>query len=334
MPRKNRGFYIWREPRTGVYQVRWSEAGQRRTRSTGTRIEIEAQAYLARLHVELSREEEPDAATVPGILAGWLASRRRIADAPRYHAALIERHLGAEPAATVKPSTVRALAAALAGAGLSPGYVRNVVASLLAALRWAAREGLIERAPTVDRPRGGKPRLRWLAEPEALALLAAADHLPHLHAFIGLALFTAARSGAILDLEWGHVTREAIHYPPKPGGKRRVAVPIAPELRPILARAAALADGPRVVQWRGKPVRRITNSFTEAVRRAGIEHCTPHDLRRTAGSWLLQRGVSLEIVSAILGHSDLRVTREVYAHLDLSHLAPAISKLGFLTQAP
>jgi len=52
------------------------------------------------------------------------------------------------------------------------------------------------------------------------------------------------------------------------------------------------------------------------------------DLRRTAGSLLLQAGVPIEVVSVILGHSDIRITKRVYAHLLVDNLRAGIAKLG------
>jgi integrase len=52
------------------------------------------------------------------------------------------------------------------------------------------------------------------------------------------------------------------------------------------------------------------------------------DLRRTAGSLLLQAGVPIEVVSVILGHSDIRITKRVYAHLLVDNLRAGMAKLG------
>lgn len=53
--------------------------------------------------------------------------------------------------------------------------------------------------------------------------------------------------------------------------------------------------------------------FNQAAREAGLT-LTPHDLRHTYASWLLQRGVSIEAVSALLGHANITTTQR-YAHL-------------------
>lgn len=52
------------------------------------------------------------------------------------------------------------------------------------------------------------------------------------------------------------------------------------------------------------------------------------DLRRTAGSLMLQAGVPIETVSVILGHSDIRITKRIYAHLLVDNLRAGIAKLG------
>jgi integrase len=42
---------------------------------------------------------------------------------------------------------------------------------------------------------------------------------------------------------------------------------------------------------------------------------TPHTLRRTFGSYLLNRGLRLEVVSKLLGHASTTVTERAYAEL-------------------
>jgi integrase len=42
---------------------------------------------------------------------------------------------------------------------------------------------------------------------------------------------------------------------------------------------------------------------------------TPHDLRHTAGTLMLRRGVKIEAVSKILGHSSITMTYDVYRHI-------------------
>ncbi len=63
----------------------------------------------------------------------------------------------------------------------------------------------------------------------------------------------------------------------------------------------------------------------KAIQRLGIEalikegqslpHITPHDLRHTAGTLMLRKGVPVEVVSKILGHADIAITYKVYRHV-------------------
>lgn len=54
--------------------------------------------------------------------------------------------------------------------------------------------------------------------------------------------------------------------------------------------------------------------FTPALRRAGVRPGTPHDMRHTAASHLVQAGVPLYEVQMLLGHESFATTTR-YAHL-------------------
>lgn len=56
----------------------------------------------------------------------------------------------------------------------------------------------------------------------------------------------------------------------------------------------------------GKSVTKILNKLSD---RAGLEHVSPHDLRRTFISELLDRGVDLATVSKLAGHEKVETTR-------------------------
>lgn len=61
-----------------------------------------------------------------------------------------------------------------------------------------------------------------------------------------------------------------------------------------------------------------------------VKSPTPHDLRHTCASWMIQAGVPLPVIQAHLGHESITTTVDRYGHLDrTSHAAAAdaISKM-------
>lgn len=74
------------------------------------------------------------------------------------------------------------------------------------------------------------------------------------------------------------------------------------------------------------------DTLTHAVQRA-LPGFRFHDLRHTAASFLIQSGVDLYRVGAILGHADTRTTRR-YAHLAVNDLRAAIATLGKKSAQP
>tara|TARA_R110000868_G_scaffold273500_1_gene532707 strand:+ start:631 stop:1599 length:969 start_codon:yes stop_codon:yes gene_type:complete len=215
--------------------------------------------------------------------------------------------------------------------GRKPGSTRKSLSTIRAALRWAERKALIEKAPHIWLPPAPPPRDRRLSREEFAQLELAADTTPHLSAFIGIARFTAARAGAILSLRWEQIdfAQRRITLGGSGRQKRRAVVPLHPDLawRLVLMREAAETD--HVIEWAGKPVRSIKNAFRKAVERAGLDKSvTPHVIRHTSASWMAQAGIPMAEISAVLGHRDSRTTERIYAKFSPEYLQRAVRALG------
>jgi integrase len=59
--------------------------------------------------------------------------------------------------------------------------------------------------------------------------------------------------------------------------------------------------------------------FYPLLRRAGLPRIRPHDLRHTAATLLLARGVPVKVVSEMLGHANVGITLSIYGHV-LPHM--------------
>jgi integrase len=67
--------------------------------------------------------------------------------------------------------------------------------------------------------------------------------------------------------------------------------------------------------------------WEEVRKAAGIPDVTLHDLRRTAGSYMAQAGVPLQVIGDILGHQHPSITK-VYARLSDENERDALETLG------
>jgi len=75
------------------------------------------------------------------------------------------------------------------------------------------------------------------------------------------------------------------------------------------------------VSIRGEPLQQglVSWSLHEALQRAGLPRIRVHDLRHTAATQLLEKGVHPKVVQELLGHSTIMLTLDTY-----SHVAPAL----------
>ena len=73
----------------------------------------------------------------------------------------------------------------------------------------------------------------------------------------------------------------------------------------------------------------VSRKFKVAVRKAEVpKNIHFHTLRASFGSFLLQNGVSLSVISKLLGHSSISVTEKHYASLNFNNLIAAINSFN------
>src|SRR5262245_25199538 len=91
-------------------------------------------------------------------------------------------------------------------------------------------------------------------------------------------------------------------------------------------RMNTLADGLVFCSRKGTPYRSFRSAFELAVRKAGLENFTFHDLRHTFASRLVMAGVDLPTVKELMGHKDIKMTLR-YTHLSSDNKRRAVRAL-------
>ncbi len=87
-----------------------------------------------------------------------------------------------------------------------------------------------------------------------------------------------------------------------------------------------------IVEWNGLPVQSVKTAFQSAVRLAGLDgRVTPHTLRHTAATWLMQAGVDKWEAAGFLGMS-VEMLDRVYGHHHPHHLRQAAQSIGYRRQ--
>jgi integrase len=59
----------------------------------------------------------------------------------------------------------------------------------------------------------------------------------------------------------------------------------------------------------------VSHVSSRICRRAGLGHWHLHELRHSGASLMLAQGTDLYVVSEVLGHSSVAITKDVYGHL-------------------
>ena len=250
------------------------------------------------------------------------------------------------------PSQVdHALLAAYAGhlhrRGLSPASIRRAQSALRAYFAFLEAEGVIGADPSdrMERPVAGRPLPEFLSQEEAARLVEAVDpDSPVLwrdRAVLELLYATGMRVSELTrmqltDLELGPSKGRdagrgnAAALVRGKGGRERI-VPVGAAaaeatrrylntVRPVLVRGGGA--GAVFLNRRGTQLSRMTvwTIVKRAAARVGIARSiSPHTLRHSFATHLLEGGADLVAVQELLGHADISTT-QIYTHLDREYL--------------
>jgi integrase len=307
----------------------------------------------------------PDKRSIASCLSAYLLDKQemgKVMSVITYSVDALLTYWAANTVADVTPQTCRAY---MKFRKRAVGTVRRELANLRAAINNDYAEGRLTSVVPVWVPPMPKSKDRWLTRREFAALLRASRKDPrgrgHLPLFMLLAIYTAARKEAILTLRWPQVDlkRGLIDFNP-PGreatNKGRPIVPIHPRLMTFLRYArrygtdlgyvinhdqtpisdirhgfASAASNAGLGTWRDRPYKRKGPETDEArkyVERVPVTDVTPHVLRHTSASWMVQAGVPFPVVARFLGHRSSQITEQVYAHHAPEYLADAVDALS------
>ena len=189
----------------------------------------------------------------------------------------------------------------------------------------------------LDIPAAPPPRTRWLRQKEVEALFAAAvairrrreeTRLLRVERFMWLALETAARRNAILELKWNQVDFETQVIQLNPDGrvqtsKRRASVPISDALLAVLQRAYKERISDFVLDHDS----RLHDALNAVAEAAGVQGVTAHVFRHTAATWMARKGIPLFQIAKYLGNTVEEVER-TYAKHNVDDLRDAANLLG------
>jgi integrase len=337
-----------------IWYLRGTVRGQRVYETAGTDQEAAAEAIRIKRESELLNRSVFGAAASRSFAEAalsYLESRTGLSDRDEAYLLRIVEHFGpGRLLATVTNDAIEQAIAKLCPEG-GPAYVnRSIVTPIAAVLHHASERGWMEWR-RIKRRRSPRGKTRWLSRQEAEALIKACS--PHLRAVVVFMLYTGARLGEALTLEWRNIDlqkRRVVFVDTKNGDSR--GVPLHARAFEVLANLPGKREGRVFRRPDGEVYAQKTDgggqvktAFRAACRRAGLavqvgtrklpNGCqkpvwkamvTPHDLRHTWATWLYAECRDLRALMELGGWRTISMVAR-YAHVNPDHLAPAIRKL-------
>jgi integrase/recombinase XerD len=269
-----------------------------------------------------------------GALQAERGAARNTLDAYRRDLADFTQFLNAhrQSLARVGPDDIVEYLQRLRTRGLRPASIARRVSALRGLYRHLVREGALRRDPTehLEPPRRPRALPRTLSREAAAALVEGPDatHPRGVRdrTVLELLYATGMRASECLGLTLDDVNLTAGYVICTGKGRKQRLVPVGAEavqwvgrylreIRPIYTRRRD--SGRLFVNPRGGRLSRqsLWTIVRQAAARAGLrQRVSPHVLRHSFASHLLEGGADLRAIQAMLGHADIATT-QIYTHL-------------------
>lgn len=313
---------------------------------------------------ELPRADDP--ASLHALILRWLEHKRRDIRPATYRAYVnalwdVVEHLGARMPAELTVLDIETFVTRLRdeqGARKAGRALHQLRMVLKQAVRWEVLGRNVAEAarkPKVDR----EEMLVWTPAQVARFLEAARAH--RLAPLFTLAISTGMRKGELLGLQWEDVDLEGRLLTVRrslsvnPQGQYEVGLPKTDKGRRRVALAQDTVEALRA-HWRAEhrgrrapragdfvftaasgnyvQPRQLDKVYRALTQAAGVPRIRFHDLRHTAASLLIRRGVPAKVVADRLGHADPSFTLKVYTHVYDDQRTAAALSLGELLDDP
>lgn len=224
------------------------------------------------------------------------------------------RRLGEDiPVATVTSATIQDLILDLRGIGNSGARINRKMSALRMLMKHSYARSAITQVPVFPKLEPEGKRERFLTKSEADRIV---YHLTFPYDDFALFLLhTGARVGEALELRWKDVEQDRVTFrwsTTKSGHTRTIG--LNESAREALSHAHREGYSS---PWEHVDYRAFLRAWDKAKEAAGLKddpEVVPHILRHTHASWLVQRGVPIQVVSKLLGHASLAMTMR-YAKL-------------------
>ena len=357
MPARSKGPRLYLRParhdKTGHHAAIWIIRDGNHQQSTGcpaydvSGAERALGLYITNKHVRAAGASKRDPGQIPiaDILAIYLrdvVSRHSRPKETKSRIKALDSFFGDKLLSYVTGETCRAYVAQRS----TDAAARRELEDLRAAINHHRREGLCDKIVEVVLPPERPHRQRWLTRSEAARLIRSAWRYrevqkgkqtdrrsrQHVARFILVALYTGTRAGAVcgaaLQATVGHgwVDLERGVFYRRPAGqretkKRQPTIPLPDRLLAHMRRWKR--NGQRfAVEWNGETVQNIKKAFANVAADAGLGDVTPHVLRHTAATWLMQAGTDMWEAAGYLGMT-IEMLSQRYGHHHPDHLSGA-----------